>query len=87
MERNGVDPSNDVDLPFVLGLNMILQDLDLSVEKRNYKNIFLIFDLRSTRSQTFLYTSIQRLQNKIFQHVTIMANSYINYPMVNLILI
>ena len=52
MERNGMLPPMMLDLPFVLN-KYDSQRFESIGRKRNYKNIFLIFVLRSTRSQLF----------------------------------
>lgn len=72
-------PSNDVDLPFVLN-KYDSQRFESIGRKRNYKNIFLIFDYEA-QDPNFSINKIQRLQ-KYFSDVTNNGQLYINYPMV-----
>lgn len=72
-------PSNDVDLPFVLN-KYDSQRFESIGRKRNYKNIFLIFDYEA-QDPNFSIEKIQRLQ-KYFSDVTNNGQLYINYPMV-----
>ncbi|RJU48446.1 hypothetical protein [Streptococcus sp. AM28-20] len=72
-------PSNDVDLPFVLN-KYDSQRFESIGRKRNYKNIFLIFDYEA-QDPNFSICKIQRLQ-KYFSDVTNNGQLYINYPMV-----
>ena len=72
-------PSNDVDLPFVLN-KYDSQRFESIGRKRNYKNIFLIFDYEAQDPNFSIY-KIQRLQ-KYFSDVTNNGQLYINYPMV-----
>ena len=73
------DPSNDVDLPFVLN-KYDSQRFGSIGRKRNYKNIFLIFDYEAQDPNFSIY-KIQQLQ-KYFSDVTNNGQLYINYPMV-----
>lgn len=73
------DPSNDVDLPFVLN-KYDSRRFESIGRKRNYKNIFLIFDYEA-QDPYFSTHKIQRLQ-KYFSDVTNNGQLYINYPMV-----
>ena len=73
------DPSNDVDLPFVLN-KYDSQRFESIGRKRNYKNIFLIFDYEA-QDPNFSINKIQRLQ-EYFSDVTNNGQLYINYPMV-----
>lgn len=73
------EPSNDVDLPFVLN-KYDSQRFESIGRKRNYKNIFLIFDYEA-QDPYFSKHKIQRLQ-KYFSDVTNNGQLYINYPMV-----
>ena len=73
------DPSNDVDLPFVLN-KYDSQRFESIGRKRNYKNIFLIFDYEAQDPNFSIY-KIQQLQ-KYFSDVTNNGQLYINYPMV-----
>lgn len=72
-------PSNDVDLPFILN-KYDSQRFESIGRKRNYKNIFLIFDYEA-QDPNFSICKIQRLQ-KYFSDVTNNGQLYINYPMV-----
>ena len=72
-------PSNDVDLPFVLN-KYDSQRFGSIGRKRNYKNIFLIFDYEAQDPNFSIY-KIQQLQ-KYFSDVTNNGQLYINYPMV-----
>lgn len=68
-----------MDLPFVLN-KYDSQRFESIGRKRNYKNIFLIFDYEAQDPNFSIY-KIQRLQ-KYFSDVTNNGQLYINYPMV-----
>ena len=68
-----------MDLPFVLN-KYDSQRFESIGRKRNYKNIFLIFDYEA-QDPNFSINKIQRLQ-KYFSDVTNNGQLYINYPMV-----
>ena len=70
---------DDVDLPFVLNQSDP-ERFESIGRKRNYKNIFLIFDYEAQDPNFSIY-KIQRLQ-KYFSDVTNNGQLYINYPMV-----
>ncbi|RXX20016.1 hypothetical protein [Streptococcus oralis] len=72
-------PYNDVDLPFVLNQSDPERFGSIG-RKRNYKNIFLIFDYEG-QDPNFSIDKIQQLQ-KYFSDVTNNGQLYINYPMV-----